>query len=136
MIKQFISKQFVIFLVTGGLAALVNFISRIWLSRFVDYPTAIVLAYIIGMITAFILAKLFVFKASQQSIQRSVLYFILVNLVAVLQTWIISVGLAYSVLPYLGLKLFVPEIAHAIGLTVPIVTSYIGHKRWSLKGLC
>jgi putative flippase GtrA len=133
MIKQFISKQFIIFLLTGGLAALVNFISRIWLSRFVDYPIAIVLAYIIGMITAFILAKLVVFKSSQQSIQRSVFYFILVNLVAVLQTWIISIGLAYYVFPYLGFKIYVPEIAHAIGLTVPIVTSYIGHKRFSFK---
>ncbi len=133
MIKQFFSKQFVLFLLTGGLAALVNFTSRIWLNRFFDYPVAIILAYIIGMITAFILARLFVFKASEQALRHSILYFILVNLVAVLQTWIISVGLAYYVLPYLGVKLFVPEIAHAIGIGVPVFTSYFGHKRWSFK---
>ncbi len=133
MIKQYNSKQFALFLLTGGMAALVNFTSRILLSRFVDYSIAILLAYIIGMITAFILAKRFVFKESQQRIRHSVLYFILVNLVAVLQTWIISLGLAYYVLPYFGFKQFVSEIAHAIGLIFPIVTSYIGHKKYSFN---
>jgi putative flippase GtrA len=133
MIHHFFSKQFAVFLLTGGFAALVNFTSRIGLNRIFDYPIAIVLAYIIGMITAFILAKLIVFKASEQSIHRSALYFVLVNIVAVVQTWIISMVLAYYVLPYFGFKQFVPEIAHAVGLTVPIFTSYIGHKRLSFR---
>ncbi len=131
MIRHFISKQFALFLLTGGLAALVNFSSRIAYNRFVDYQTAIVLAYITGMITAFILAKLFVFRESRQSVHRSAFYFLLVNLIAVAQTWSISVGLAYFVLPYLDVDRFVPEIAHAVGIVVPVFTSYIGHKRWS-----
>ena len=127
------SRQFFFFLLTGGLAALVNFASRIGYSRFVGYSTAIVLAYITGMITAFILAKLFVFKESSQSVHRSAFYFVLVNIVAATQTWLISVGFAYYTLPYLGVQHFVPEIAHAIGLAVPIFTSYIGHKKLSFK---
>jgi len=121
------------FLLTGGLAALVNFTSRIAYNRFVDYQIAILLAYITGMITAFILAKLIVFRQSQQSAHRSVLYFLLVNLVAVVQTWLISVGLAFYIFPYFGIKHFVPEMAHALGLGVPVLTSYIGHKRWSFQ---
>ncbi|MGZ8096491.1 MAG: hypothetical protein ACXWUD_09650 [Methylosarcina sp.] len=29
--------------------------------------------------------------------------------------------------------LFTKEIAHAIGVAVPVFTSYIGHKRWSFR---
>ena len=127
------SKQFLAFLLTGGTAAAVNFGSRIVYNLWLDFSKAIVLAYITGMITAFVLAKMFVFKTSQQSLQRSAIFFVLVNLVAVLQTWLISMGLAYHALPALGFTLFVREIAHAVGVVVPVFTSYIGHKRWSFR---
>lgn len=98
-----------------------------------DFSIAIVLAYITGMITAFVLAKLFVFKRSHQSLHRSALFFVLVNLVAVAQTWLISMGLAAYALPALGVTKFVREIAHAVGVAVPVFTSYIGHKHWSFR---
>jgi putative flippase GtrA len=133
VIKHFFSKQFLAFLLTGGTAAAVNFGSRIMFSRWLDFSTAVVLAYITGMVTAYVLAKLFVFKKSRQSIHRSVTFFVLVNIIAVLQTWAISMGLAYYLLPYLGVTLFVKEIAHAVGVAAPVFTSYIGHKRWSFR---
>ncbi|MNG15001.1 GtrA-like protein [compost metagenome] len=92
-----------------------------------------VFAYITGMVTAFVLAKLFVFSDSQQSVHRSALFFALVNLVAVLQTWLISVALVYYLLPGIGVTRFVPEIAHAVGVVVPVFSSYVGHKRWSFR---
>ena len=133
MIQQFMSRQFLIFLLTGGTAAAINFFSRIVYSQWLDFSYAVVLAYITGMITAFVLAKLFVFKDSQQSVKRSVIFFALVNLFAVLQTWSISMGLAYYLLPSIGITLFVEEIAHAFGVAIPVFTSYIGHKRWSFR---
>lgn len=133
MIQQFFSRQFLFFLLTGGTAAAVNFGSRIVYSVWLGFSSAVILAYITGMITAFVLAKLFVFKDSQQSVQRSAGFFVLVNLVAALQTWAISMGLAYYLLPSLGVTLFVREIAHAVGVAVPVFTSYIGHKRWSFR---
>lgn len=133
MIQQFFSRQFLLFLLTGGTAAAVNFGSRIVYSVWLGFSSAVILAYITGMITAFVLAKLFVFKGSQQSVQRSAGFFVLVNLVAALQTWAISMGLAYYLLPSLGVTLFVREIAHAVGVAVPVFSSYIGHKRWSFR---
>ena len=127
------SKQFLVFLLTGGTAAAVNFGSRVIYSLFLSFSSAVILAYVTGMITAFILAKLFVFTESQQSVQRSAMFFLLVNLVAVFQTWVISMGLALYVLPALGVTVFVYEIAHAVGVLVPVFTSYIGHKRWSFR---
>jgi putative flippase GtrA len=85
------------------------------------------------MITAFVLAKLFVFKHSTQAVHRAAGFFILVNLVAVAQTWAISVALLRYALPALGVSHFAPEIAHAVGVVVPVFTSYIGHKRFSFR---
>lgn len=133
MIRQFYSRQFMAFLVTGGTAAAVNFGSRILYSRWLDFSQAVIVAYLTGMVTAFVLAKLFVFKDSQQSLRRAGGFFVLVNVVAVLQTWTISMVLAYYFMPWLGVTYFAKELAHAVGVAVPVFTSYIGHKRWSFK---
>lgn len=133
MIRQFMSRQFLAFLITGGLAAAVNFGSRILYNQWVEFSVAVILAYLTGMITAFLLARSFVFTKGSQSVQRSATFFVLVNGVAVLQTWAISMLLAYYVLPWAGITRFVPEIAHAVGVAVPVFTSYLGHKRWSFK---
>lgn len=133
MIQQFMSRQFFVFLITGGVAAIVNFGSRILYNLWIDFSIAIVLAYITGMVTAFVLARIFVFKTSRQALHRSAAFFILVNLFAVLQTWLISMGMAYYALPYLGITFYVREIAHACGVVFPVFTSYIGHKHWSFR---
>lgn len=127
------SRQFLTFLLTGGTAAAVNFGSRIVYSLWLSFSTAVVLAYLTGMVTAFILAKLFVFKDTEQSVHRSAMFFVLVNIVAVLQTWGISLVLAFHVLPAIGVQRFAAEIAHAIGVAVPVFSSYWGHKRWSFR---
>jgi len=133
VIELFKSRQFLVFLVTGGFAAIVNLVSRFIYNHWLSFSTSVILAYISGMITAFILAKLFVFNKSQQSLHRSVAFFILVNLVAILQTWLISMGLAYYLLPLVGVTKMIPEISHIAGVVVPVFTSYIGHKRWSFQ---
>lgn len=133
MIQVFKSRQFLLFLLTGGFAAIVNFCSRVVYSLWLDYSSAIVLAYLSGMVTAFVLARMFVFQGGRQSIQHSALFFVLVNLLAVLQTWLISFGLAYYFLPWMGVESFREEIAHAVGVMVPVFTSYIGHKHLSFR---
>jgi putative flippase GtrA len=133
MIQQFMSRQFLVFLATGGFAALVNFSSRIILNRWLSFSYSVIVAYGLGMITAYALAKIFVFKESKQSAKASAAYFVLVNIVAAAQTWIISMGLAYYLLPLLGLKVFVSEIAHLCGVIFPVFTSYLGHKHLSFK---
>lgn len=132
MMRAFMNRQFLTFVLTGGLAALVNFGSRILYNRWLDFSSAVVLAYLTGMVTAFLLARAFVFTQGTQSVQRSALFFVLVNGVAVLQTWAISMGL-YYLLPLAGVERHVPEIAHAVGVVVPVFTSYLGHKKYSFR---
>ncbi len=133
MIAAFRSRQFLAFLLTGGLAAAMNFGSRILFNQWMGYSAAIVLAYLVGMTTAFVLARHFVFKQGGQSLHQSAMYFVLVNAVAVLQTWAVSVGLADYALPAIGVQRFVHEIAHAVGVVVPVFTSYLGHKHLSFR---
>ena len=85
------------------------------------------------MVTAYFLAKLYVFKKSSQSNFRSAVFFIFVNLLAVAQTWLISVGLVTHVFSSLESPIFSEELAHAIGIVVPVLTSYFGHKKWSFR---
>jgi putative flippase GtrA len=132
MMRSFMNRQFLGFLLTGGLAAAVNFGSRILYNRWLDFSSAVVLAYLTGMVTAFILARSFVFTQGSQSVQRSAMFFVLVNGVAVLQTWAISMAL-YYLLPIAGVTKWVPEIAHAVGVAVPVFTSYLGHKKFSFR---
>ncbi|HEX6590872.1 MAG TPA: GtrA family protein [Moraxellaceae bacterium] len=131
MMQPFLSRQFITFLVTGSIAAAVNFGSRIVFNQWMSYSSAIILAYLVGMLTAFLLARAFVFKHSTQQLHRSAFFFVVVNLIAVLQTWLVSMVLAYYLLPAFGLRHFLPEIAHAVGVVVPVFTSYLGHKHWS-----
>ncbi len=133
MISDFISPQFLKFIFCGSIAALVNFGSRFIFNLWFSFAVAIVFAYICGMITAFILAKWFVFKNSHLPLQHSALRFLIINLLAVVQTLGISLGLAFYLLPMLGVTVFIKEIAHIVGIITPLFSSYIGHKRWSFS---
>ncbi|MFP4147308.1 MAG: GtrA family protein [Halorhodospira sp.] len=131
--RDFFSQQFVLFLLTGGIAAVVNFGSRILYNLFMGYSAAIVAAYITGMITAYVLARLFVFRSPQVRTVRSAAWFTLVNIAAVAQTWAVSVALAYYLLPAAGMEAFREEIAHAFGIAVPVFSSFLGHKYLSFS---
>jgi putative flippase GtrA len=133
MIRQFASRQFLIFLVTGGTAAVVNFVSRIIYDQWLAFSTSVLLAYMTGMVTAYVLARAFVFKTSVQPLYRSIVFFVLVNALAIVQTWAISLLMLYQVLPALQIDLLAPELAHATGIVVPVFTSYLGHKYWSFR---
>lgn len=135
MIAEFKSKQFISFLFAGGFAAVVNFGSRFFYNEFVSFGNAVILAYITGMITAFVLTKFFVFEKSNHSTKKEFFYFTLVNIVAIIQTYIISVGFSQYLFPSIGFKLYPEAIAHAIGVIFPVFTSFIGHKYFSFKGI-
>ncbi|STY28652.1 GtrA-like protein [Legionella wadsworthii] len=133
MFYYFKSRQFIAFLAVGVIAVTVNFCSRIFYSHTFGFTISIVLAYFTGMVAAFILAKLFVFKKSNQTLTRSLVFFILINLFGMMQTLLISWLLAYYVLPALDVQKFSLEIAHALGLASPAFTTYLGHKFFTFR---
>ena len=125
--------EFFQFLIVGGFAAGINFISRIGFSELVSYRYAIILAYLIGMLTAFLLSKHYVFEKSGRSSKDELRDFTIVNIFAVIQVWLISVGLAEYFFPYISFNFYPEEVAHLIGLGIPVISSYFGHKYFSFR---
>jgi putative flippase GtrA len=124
-------RRFVLFLFAGGVAALINILSRIALNWFMPYEVAIVVAYLCGMTAAYLLNKYFVFEVSGRDMTPEYLRFALVNVLAVAQVWIVSVGLAHFVFPATGFTWHAETVAHIIGVIVPVFTSYLGHRHFS-----
>jgi putative flippase GtrA len=120
--------RFLKFLATGGIAALVNLLSRYGLNYLMPFEMAVVVAYLLGMTTAYVLARRFVFDASGRSVASEVRRFVLVNIVALGFVWAISVGLARIVFPTIAFTWHADDIAHLIGVLAPAVTSYVGHR--------
>ena len=125
--------QFIRFLVAGGIAAGANFGSRFVFSIFFAYGIAVFFAYLVGMLVAFLLMREHVFNASQGQLLPQVIKFVGVNLVAVLQTLAISLLLARWALPSVGIEGHAEALAHLVGVLVPVVTSYFGHKFLSFR---
>lgn len=131
MARTIVLGEFGRFLVTGGVAAGANVISR-WLFNFImPFEAAVVVAYLVGMTTAYVLAKLFVFEASGRRAHDEFVRFAIVNAVALVQVWLVSVGLARYLFPAVGFTWYADDIAHMIGVVIPAVTSYLGHRHFS-----
>lgn len=128
-----ISKRFMMFILSGGLAAAANFGSRIVFSFWVPYPLAIVLGFSVGLVAAFVLMRKLAFTETSNATHSQVLWFLAVNAVALLQTFCISLIFARWLLPMMGITHGAETIAHAIGVATPVLTSYLGHKRLSFR---
>ena len=125
-----ITPEFLRFLLAGGIAAAANFGSRFIFSNFFSYGLAVFAAYLVGMLVAFLLMRGHVFNARNGSFLPQVTKFIGVNVLAVLQTLVISLLLAGWLLPNIGItdQVKAEAIAHLVGVLVPVVSSYFGHK--------
>lgn len=128
-----LNRQFVLFALTGGFAAAVNFCSRIALNHWMAFTPAIVLAYLCGMLTAFVLNRILVFRQTSNALHHQILWFTLVNLAAVLQTLLVSLVLARWFFPYVRFTWHPESVAHACGVTIPVITSFFGHKYLSFR---
>ena len=125
--------RFARFLFVGVAAAAVNILSRVIISNFVRFEYAVALAFPIALTFAFLMSRLFVFEISRRSVWEQYLRFWIVNLVALIQVWVISIGLTYWLFPAIGWT-FQPElIAHTIAVCSPVLTSYYAHKVFTFK---
>ena len=123
--------EFTRFVAVGAFAALLNWLSRIGFSLFMPLTAAIVAAYLVGLTTAFVLNRKYVFGPTERGMKSEYLRFALVNVVALAQVWAVTMALVTYVFPYFGFTWRANEVAHAIGVASPIVTSYFGHRYFS-----
>ncbi|MFA5950043.1 MAG: GtrA family protein [Hyphomicrobium sp.] len=114
----------------GLFAALVNVVARLLFNQFASYEVAVALAFPVALTVAFSLNRNYVFAAGNCGAKVQYVKFAIVNLLALAQVWGVSVGLAKSVFPAIGLSWHGETIAHLIGVGSPIFTSYIAYKNF------
>ncbi len=128
------AKRFIRFTGAGILAAIANVLSRIALSHVFGYSVSVTIAYLIGMVVAFSLTRMFVFDETDNPWQKELIRFSMVNAVAFVQVWVVSLLLVKWLFPKFGFAWHAESVAHIIGVGSPIVFSYFGHKHFSFRG--
>jgi len=126
-------RQFRNFLLAGGAAAAANFGSRFLFSRWVRYEWAVLLAYLVGMTAAFLMMRTYVFDARGGALGPQLTKFAAVNLIALAQTFAISVALARWILPALHMESQAEAVGHFAGVIAPVITSYFGHRLFTFR---
>lgn len=125
--------QFVRFVCAGGVAAAANFGSRFLYHSFWSFEIAVVLAFFTGLTMGYLLSRFFVFDRGRHSAAKEMLLFFAVNMVALAQTWLVSVYFADYLLDIGAGDGIAYALAHFAGICCPLVTSYFGHKYFTFK---
>lgn len=121
------------YLAVGGLAAVVNWSSRFAWSRIMPFSAAVVVAYMTGMLVAFLLFRAFVFPGSVTPLRKQVRNFVLVNLLGIAQTWIIAMLLVDKLFPSIGFRLYPEAVGHGLAIAAPVITSWFGHRHFTFS---
>lgn len=120
-----------LFVLVGGFSSAVNFVARILIDRVTSYETAIVIAFPIALTTAFLLNRLLVFQETRREWKDQYVRFLIVNLIALVQVFAVSLLLARWLFPAIGMNFHPDTVAHGIALVSPLPTSYWLHKHFS-----
>lgn len=126
-------REFSAFLVVGAVAAGANWSSNVALRVFLPLQYSIVLAYLIGLTVAYFLCRKHVFYRSDLRMRRGYTRFAVVNAVALLQVWGVTIGLVDFVFPMIDWNWQPEELGHALGVASPTITSYLGHKYYTFS---
>jgi len=133
VVKAFVSQQFLHFLIAGSIAAGVNFSIGFLLSGLLPIYGDIVVGYLAGMLTAFFLFERKVFGEHGESRRKSVKMFILVNILGLLQTWLVFALLKDYLFPQMDYDFYAAETARAVAIIIPMFSSFFGHKFFTFK---
>ena len=120
------------FIAAGGAAALLNFGSRLVFSHFMGFAAAVFCAFWIGLGSAFLLSRRYVFAPTGRGVASELAWFLAVNLAALAQTWLLSVWLEGLLSPRFG-TVIGEAAAHFAGIMLPVVSSYFGHKHLTFR---
>nr|VFJ67898.1 MAG: Putative flippase GtrA (transmembrane translocase of bactoprenol-linked glucose) [Candidatus Kentron sp. FW] len=134
MIRYFFTKQFLEFVAVGGLAASLNWVSRIILGNWMPFSAAVIFAYAIGMIVAFMLNSLFVFPTSRKPKNRQARDFIIVNLVFLPVVWVVSTILE-PVFRSFWMVSYSQAMAHGIAIAVPPFLTFLFYKFFAFEDI-
>ena len=128
--------QFFLFLLSGSIAAILNFISRIFYNIFFNFSFSMFLAQITGMIVAYLLYRFIVFKERNynHNPSQSIIFFMVVNGISLVEIIVVSNAVLLYLLPkFVGIVEYKKEISHAIGISCTVFVSFFAHKFITFK---
>jgi putative flippase GtrA len=127
MINHFFTKQFIGFLVVGGTAAVLHWVARFTLSIWMPFWLAVIFAYAIGMVCAFVLNSKFIFPNSTKPRSEQARSFVLINLgfFPVVALFAMQFN---SWLKMWGMLLYTEEVAHALAILIPMFATFLLYK--------
>jgi len=119
------------FVLVGIVSTLCNLGSRYLFQRFSSYELALVGANTVGVLSAYLLNRWFVFKPGDTSMPSELARFTLINLAGITISWLTSVLLYRHAFPALGFAWHPDLVAHAVGIAVPVIPNYWAHRHWT-----
>jgi putative flippase GtrA len=125
--------QFSKFILAGGIAAAANFLSRFLFNEYLPYVPSIVLAFLVGLITGFVMMRTFVFSGSKNAPARQASYYVLVNLVGLAVTIVTSVVMAKLIALIVPNPSFDEAAGHLVGVASPVLLSFYAHKKLTFR---
>jgi putative flippase GtrA len=134
VLSVYLSRQFGRFLIAGGFAAIVNWLSRFAFNLVMSYAAAIVAAYAAGMAVAYVLNKRYVFPHSCRPVAAEISFFVLFNLAAFPVVWAIAYVLGERLLPGLLPRQLALALGHGFAVAVPGLVNFVLHKSITFRG--
>ena len=127
MIRHFLTRQFLRFVLVGGVAAVANWTARLALAHWLTFGWAVAIAYCFGTTTAFVLNSVFVFPDSDKPRASQARDFFLVNLASFPVVW--GLSLAFErFLFQIGMQSHREDLAHALAIPVPMFAVFLIYK--------
>lgn len=131
MTSAVLQSEVVRFLIAGGGAAAINWLSRIALSQVMPFEAALLVAYGIGMAVGFWLYRTFVFRAAPRaSAPGQIALFLAVNGAGAGVVLAVSAGVLAAFdagLPAVP-RALAEALGHGFGIAVGAVSNYVGHR--------
>jgi putative flippase GtrA len=126
--KLFFSAQFGKFLLVGGLAATLQWLSRFAFDLYFSYSLSVVLAFGIGVTSGFLLNRAIVFQSTKGNGTNQLASYILINLAGLPLIWWISIMLGEKLLPQFMPSETAKALGNGIGILSPVFINFILHK--------
>ncbi len=127
MIKFFFTKQFLKFFAVGLSAAFIHWLSRVLLNFYFSFYWSVFIAYFFGILSAYILNRIYVFPNSNKSMYEQIYKFFIINLSFLPIVWFCSIFI-YSLLIKFGIDFYPEAIAHGMAVSLPMLITFILYK--------
>tara|TARA_B100002019_G_C21205008_1_gene566166 strand:+ start:783 stop:1181 length:399 start_codon:yes stop_codon:yes gene_type:complete len=127
LINHYFTKQFVGFLIVGIVAASLHWLARYILSFWFNFPVAVSLSYIIGILVAFELNRRFIFAYSKRNYYFQARDFILTNIAFFPVVWVSSIYFRSLLIRY-EITQYSDGIAHGGAIMLPMLITFLIYK--------